>query len=238
MTKLNKILIINAVFVAVVLIVLVTFGLLMLPPKGNDTKDTSPQKPDTKNTSPPKPEYIPLVVKFQLTSTWKNRASTIVWTYVTSGLNYLYDSNPDVYFLMRIDGIQDPLIIPVVHKDCKDRPVNQTILCDYSLKGRRAVLEIWDSVDNATMNNIRALVSGTAINVGVSGTASTGGLVQGAVSANGSINGKEIGKQLMLSDKYICQAEVILGQTQGSITLNSSGGDSTSGLFLDILPPP
>ena len=208
----------------------------MLPPKGNDTKDTSPQKPDTKNTSPSKPEYIPLVVKFQLTSTWKNTAWEIAKIYL--GLSWFWDSNPDVYFLMRIDGIQDPLIIPVVHKDCKDRPVNQTILCDYSLKGRRAVIEIWDSVDNATMNNIRALVSGTAINVGVSGTASTGGLVQGAVSANGSINGKEIGKQLRLSDKYICQAEVILGQTQGSITLNSSGGDSTSGLFLDILPPP
>lgn len=236
MTKLNKILIFNAVFVAVVLIVLVTFGLLMLPPKGNDTKDTSPQKPDTKNTSPSKPEYIPLVVKFQLTSTWKNTAWEIAKIYL--GLSWFWDSNPDVYFLMRIDGIQDPLIIPVVHKDCKDRPVNQTILCDYSLKGRRAVIEIWDSVDNATMNNIRALVSGTAINVGVSGTASTGGLVQGAVSANGSINGKDIGKQLRLSDKYICQAEVILGQTQGSITLNSSGGDSTSGLFLDILPPP
>ena len=238
MTKLNKILIINAVSVAVVLIVLVTFGLLMLPLKVNDIKDTSPQKADTKNTSPPKPEYVPLVLKFQLTSTWKDTASTILTTYVTGGLNYLYDSNPDVYFLMRIDGIQDPLIIPVVHKDCKDRPVNQTILCDYSLKGRRAVIEIWDSVDNATMNNIRALVSGTAINAGVSGTASTGGLVQGSVSANGSINGKDIGKQLRLSDKYICQAEVILGQTQGSITLNSSGGDSTSGLFLDILPPP
>jgi hypothetical protein len=236
MTKLNKILIFNAVFVAVVLIVLVTFGLLMLPPKGNDTKDTSPQKPDTKNTSPSKPEYIPLVVKFQLTSTWKNTAWEIAKIYL--GLSWFWDSNPDVYFLMRIDGIQDPLIIPVVHKDCKDRPVNQTILCDYSLKGRRAVIEIWDSVDNATMNNIRALVSGTAINAGVSGTASTGGLVQGSVSANGSINGKDIGKQLRLSDKYICQAEVILGQTQGSITLNSSGGDSTSGLFLDILPPP
>ena len=236
MTKLNKILIFNAVFVAVVLIVLVTFGLLMLPPKGNDTKDTSPQKPDTKNTSPSKPEYIPLVVKFQLTSTWKNTAWEIAKIYL--GFSWFWDSNPDVYFLMRIDGIQDPLIIPVVHKDCKDRPVNQTILCDYSLKGRRAVIEIWDSVDNATMNNIRALVSGTAINAGVSGTASTGGLVQGSVSANGSINGKDIGKQLRLSDKYICQAEVILGQTQGSITLNSSGGDSTSGLFLDILPPP
>ena len=208
----------------------------MLPPKGNDTKDTSPQKPDTKNTSPSKPEYIPLVVKFQLTSTWKNTAWEIAKIYL--GLSWFWDSNPDVYFLMRIDGIQDPLIIPVVHKDCKDRPVNQTILCDYSLKGRRAVIEIWDSVDNATMNNIRALVSGTAINAGVSGTASTGGLVQGSVSANGSINGKDIGKQLRLSDKYICQAEVILGQTQGSITLNSSGGDSTSGLFLDILPPP
>ena len=235
MTKLK---IITAVLVNVVIIVMVTFGFLKLPTKGNDTKDTSSQKADTKNTSPPKPEYVPLVLKFQLTSTWKDKAWDIGLTWVTSGINYLYDSNPDVYFLMRIDGIQDPLIIPVVHKDCKGRPVNQTILCDYSLKGRRAVLEIWDSVDNATMTNIRALVSGTAINVGVSGTASTGGLVQGSVSANGSINGKDIGKQLRLSDKYICQAEVILGQTQGSITLNSSGGDSTSGLFLDILPPP
>ena len=177
-----------------------------------------------------------MVVKFQLTSTWKNTAWEIAKIYL--GLSWFWDSNPDVYFLMRIDGIQDPLIIPVVHKDCKGRPVNQTILCDYSLKGRRAVLEIWDSVDNATMTNIRALVSGTAINVGVSGTASTGGLVQGSVSANGSINGKEIGKQLSLSDKYICQAEVILGHTQGSVTLNSSGGNTTSGLFLDILPPP
>ena len=176
---------------------------------------------------------VPLVVKFQVKRNWLNEAFDLCAGMAkASGGNLLPVSllfrNPDVYFLLRIDG-QDPLIIPEVHNDCLGRPVNQTILYDNSLKGRRAIVEIWDSHNNVTMNNIRAMVSGTRINMGA---------VQGAVSANISIDGKEIGPLLKNSDEYICQAEVILGQSPGSVQLDPSGGTLIYDVFFEILPSP
>ena len=251
MTKLNKILIINSVFLAVVLIVFVTFGFLMLPPKANDAKandakandakandakandvkandakandakandakanDAKANDAKVKDTFPRKPEYVPLVVKFKITTI------PVSWTTLAYNLAVFKSlpsssSSPNAYFLLRIDGIQDPLIIPIVHQACQDRQVNQTILYDNSLIGRRTIVEIWDSRDSVAMDNIRALVSGIKFNVGA---------VQGAVSGSVSIDGKEIGKQLKISDKYICQAEITLGQTVGSVKPDSSGG--------------
>ena len=80
------------------------------------------------------------------------------------------------------------------------------------------------------MDNIRALVSGIKFNVGA---------VQGAVSGSVSIDGKEIGKQLKISDKYICQAEITLGQTVGSVKPDSSGGTHNNCNFsFEILSSP
>ena len=183
---------------------------------------------DKAQPAPRNPEYVPLVIKFQIVSNWANLLIETTKNRLTYGNGSWFRSNPDVYFLLRIDGIQDPLVIPVVHKDCKDRPVNQTILFDNSLKGRRVIVEIWDSKNSVLMNNIRALVSGTRINVAV----------QDAVSASVSIDGKEIGPLLINSDKYICQAEMTLGQTAGSVKLNSMGGDTVSDLYFEILPSP
>ena len=183
---------------------------------------------DKAQPAPRNPEYVPLVIRFQIVSNWKNLLWETTKNRLTYGNGSWFRSNPDVYFLLRIDGIQDPLVIPVVHKDCKDRPVNQTILFDNSLKGRRVIVEIWDSKNSVLMNNIRALVSGTRINVAV----------QDAVSASVSIDGKEIGPLLINSDKYICQAEMTLGQTAGSVKLNSMGGDTVSDLYFEILPSP
>ena len=236
MTKLRKILIINAVLVTAVLFVMVTFGFLMLPPKvpklndtkANDTKanDAVVNHTKVKDTSPRKPDYAPLVAKFQITTipvSWSK------WAWNVAVFN-TPTSSPNAYFLLRIDGIQDPQIIPIVHQACQDRQVNQTILYDNSLIGRRAIVEIWDSRDSVAMDNIRALVSGIKFNVGA---------VQGAVSGSVSIDGKEIGKQLKISDKYICQAEITLGQTVGSVKPDSSGGTHNNCDFsFEILSSP
>ena len=181
---------------------------------------------DSTVSPPTEPSYESFVIKFQITTSWSKLGWDFVKSELTVGTSQLFDDDPDVYLLLRIDGVQDPVVIPVVHDNCQDRPVNQTVVYKSDLNGKRVVVEVWDSDDDGLMANVRALLSGVSLNAGI----------KNGVSINASIDGKEIAQLLRNEDDYLCQAEVILGKTVGPLEVNSQGGNLISDLHLEVLP--
>jgi|LakMenEpi03Aug12_release.lakeMendotaPanAssembly.Ray.scaffolds.fasta_scaffold178879_2 hypothetical protein len=192
-----------------------------------------------------KTKYLPLIIKIQINNpkptdnAEKSKFNTLLEEGLSAMMdgaldtlpkdtNIEYSDNPDLYFIMRIDGVESPFINSTIHQDCLGRAVNQSIMYESKYKGRRAIVEFWNSNDDSLLNKVGGVLG--SLDAEVEGNV-------GVTSAAVTVDGMKIGDQLKACSTYIGQCEVILGHTVGQISAITDGSTIKKDIAVEIVRP-
>ena len=172
---------------------------------------------------PEKPEelsYTSCVFELQITTNPFGEIVNILKGPYGHGPSRIFDDNPDVYFLLRIDKVQDPILVPIVHTDGQNRPIHQSFIFNRELIGRRVIVEVWDSDGNdAAFNTLKAIINGSQLGVRY---------VQNGVSVNYELKGSRVADMLkgVNPDDYLCQFSIVVGTDEANLKVNTTGGET------------